>query len=252
MDTSKAAPLLKGQQRKLAILPIGSCEQHGPFLPLDTDLRIAQLIAEKLEKSFSHPSSNVETILLPSIPFSCSWEHKGLGTVALNVSTVAAILHDIAKSLKAWNTPFLLLVVNWHGGNDLLGALTTEITATEEIAAAVIPSTTQVGKAWDESGITKAKDVHAGAIEVSVVQAYWPELTIASFPETSHCEPNIKPVKVQSALQALGSYKVTRDGTWGAPEQADPEKGRQLIENLVRQMHEQAVALLALVDKYSK
>ncbi|WP_216368776.1 creatininase family protein, partial [Dictyobacter arantiisoli] len=72
-------------------MPIGSCEQHGPHLPVDTDLRIAQLIAEKLTKSF--PSG--QAILLPAIPFSCSWEHKGLGTLALSTSTLSAILYDI-------------------------------------------------------------------------------------------------------------------------------------------------------------
>lgn len=250
MDTSKAAPLLGGQKRKLVILPVGSIEQHGPYLPIDTDLRIADMLAEKLETSFL--GSGIETILLPAIPFSCSWEHKGLGTLALNINTIAAILHDVAKSLKTWNVPTLLLLVNWHGGNDLLASLATEITATEEIPAAVIPAIAQVGKSWDESGITGAKDVHAGGVETSVIQAYWPELVSVPFPETAHCEPDIAPAKTQAVLQALGFRTVTRDGIWGAPEQADPEKGRMLVEMMVQRMHDQAEALLELVNLHSR
>lgn len=252
MDTSKAAPFLKSKERKIAILPIGSCEQHGPFLPVDTDLRIARLLAENLEKSFLDISSNIETVLLPPISFSCSWEHKGVGTIALNISTVAAILHDVARSLKAWEMPFLLIVVNWHGGNDFLGALTTEITATEFVPAAVIPSTAQIGRAWDESNITSAKDIHAGAIETSIIQAYWPEIIVSPPPQTAHCEPKIAPVKTQAVLQALGSYAVTREGIWGAPEQSNPEKGKLLIDNLVKQMRDQASALLSLVNTHSR
>lgn len=252
MKASTPALTLRGSQRKLVLLPIGSCEQHGPYLPIDTDLRIAQLLAEKLEQSFVDQSSSVEPLLLPALPFSCSFEHHGPGTVALHVSTVAALLHDIARSLNAWKMPFLLVVVNWHGGNDLLASLATEISATEGISTTVIPSTVQVGRAWDESGITSAKDVHAGAIEASIVQAYWPELAPASVPETAHCEPQIAPAKTQAVLQAFGSYAVTREGIWGAPEQANPEKGKLLIETLVRQMHLQAEALLALADKYSQ
>lgn len=247
MNTSQAIPLFWDSQRLLALLPIGSCEQHGPYLPIDTDLRIAGLIATKLEQSFS----DVKTLLLPPVPFSASWEHKGRGTIALNVSTLAAILHDIAKSLKAWNTPVLLLLVNWHGGNDILASLAAEITATENVPTAVAPSIAQVGKSWDQSCITTAKDIHAGAVEFSVLQAYWPELVPASLPESAHCEPPIAPAKTQAVLQALGSYAVTKEGIWGAPEQANPEKGRMLIEELVQDVHQQARALFDLVNAHS-
>src|SRR6266566_6992328 len=163
MYTDQPAPNMLAETRRLVILPIGSCEQHGPYLPIDTDLRIAQLLAERLTRSLSL----VDPLLLPSIPFSCSWEHKGLGTLALNVSTLAAILHDIAHSLRTWNIPILLILVTWHGGNDILATLATEITAREQVPTAVIPATAQVGKAWDESHITEAKDIHAGAVETS-------------------------------------------------------------------------------------
>lgn len=248
MDTSKAAPFMQGTQRQLVLLPIGSCEQHGPYLPVDTDLRIAQLLAEKLERSFSAS----DTLLLPAIPYSCSHEHRGLGTLALNAGTLAALLHDVARSLTSWGTPVLLLFVNWHGGNDLLASLATEITSTEGVPTAVIPAISQVGKAWDESGITQARDVHAGAVETSVIQAYWPELVPASFPESAHCEPTIAPAKTQAVLQAIGAPVVTREGVWGAPEQANPDKGKALIEALAQHMHEQALALLALVNTHSR
>ncbi|GHP00821.1 creatinine amidohydrolase [Reticulibacter mediterranei] len=248
MDTSNAAPSFRGLRRKIVVLPVGSCEQHGPFLPIDTDLRIAQLLAGNLEQSFGKE----ETLLLPAIPFSCSYEHSGLGTLALQVSTLAALLHDMARSLKAWDMPVLLLLVNWHGGNDVLATLATEISATENIHTAVIPSIAAVARAWDESKITGAKDVHAGAVEVSIVQAYWPHLVPESLPAAIHFEPNIAPAKTQAILQALGSYAVTRDGTWGAPEQADPAKGKILIELMVQSMHEQAKALLDLVNRHAQ
>lgn len=250
MDTSASVSSLLVKKRLLVILPIGSIEQHGPLLPIDTDLKIASLLAEKLEKLCL--STNIENLLLPAIPFSCSWEHRGLGTIALNIDTMSSILHNIAKSLKTWNMPILLLLVNWHGGNDLLATLATEISATEQVPTSVIPSTGQVGKAWDESEITHFNDVHAGAVEASVIQAYWPGLVPSSFSETLHYEPEIAPAKVQSVLQALGSRAITKDGTWGAPEQADSGKGSKLIETLAQAIYDQAVRLLALVNEHTK
>ncbi len=242
MYTSQPAPLLQSRSRRIVIVPIGSCEQHGPYLPIDTDLRIAQLLAERLATSLAD-----DALLLPILPFSCSWEHRGLGTIALSVTTLAAVVHDIARSLKAWSAPFLLILVNWHGGNDLLGALATEITAMEGIPTAAIPSTAQVGKAWDESRMTTAKDIHAGAIETAILRAYWPDL-VQPVPETAHCEPDIAPAKVQPVLQSIGSYASTTQGIWGAPEDADTRRGIELIEHLSRDMHQQTVQLLKLVN----
>jgi creatinine amidohydrolase/Fe(II)-dependent formamide hydrolase-like protein len=243
MYAHQSAISLQAQSRRVVILPIGSCEQHGPYLPIDTDLRIAQLLAEKLTASLAD-----DALLLPILPFSCSWEHRGLGTIALNISTLAAIVHDVAHSLKAWNAPFLLILVNWHGGNDLLGALATEVTATEGIPTAVIPSTTQVGKAWDKSAMTLAKDIHAGAIETAIIRAYWPDL-VQPIPQAAHCGPDIIPAKVQPVLQAIGSYASTEQGIWGAPEDADPGRGAELIEQLSRAMHLQTARLLELVNR---
>lgn len=245
MNTSQPALHFQGSERLLVLFPVGSCEQHGP-LPIDTDLRIAGLLATKLEQSFS----DIKTLLLPPMPFSASWEHRGLGTVALNISTISAVLHNMAESLRSWNVPMLLLLINWHGGNDLLASLASEISATEAIPTAVVPSIAQIGKAWDRSQITSASDIHAGAIEASVLQAYWPDLVPRSFPENLHCEPFIAPAKTQSVLQALGSYAVTKQGVWGAPEQANPDKGRFLVETLVHEMHEQSNGLFRLVSKH--
>ncbi len=154
MHTDQPAPHFQAEQRRVVLLPIGSCEQHGPFLPIDTDLRIAELLAERVAGLLSQ-----HVVLLPALPFSCAHEHRGLGTIALDVSTVSAFVHNVARSLKSWQTPFLLVLLNWHGGNDLLGALATEITATESIPCATIPSPAQVGKAWDASAMTAAKEV---------------------------------------------------------------------------------------------
>lgn len=147
MYINQPVPKLLTGKRKLVILPMGSCEQHGPHLPLDTDLRIIQLITEELIKSFPYE----ETLLLPAIPFSCSWEHKGLGTLSLNTITISSIIHDIAYSLNSWKIPIILAILNWHGGNSILASLTSEITATEHIPTTVIQAATLAQKVWNEN-----------------------------------------------------------------------------------------------------
>lgn len=246
MKVNTPAPqlLTKGNKRKIVLQPIGSIEQHGPFLPIDTDLRIVQLISEQLEVALN---TTQDVLLLPPLPISCSWEHTKTGTISLQVSTLSAIIHNIARSLIAWETPIFLVILNWHGGNEWLGPVATEVTVLEQIPTAVIPTGSEVGKFWDQSGITTAKDIHAGAIETSIIQAFWPDLVPHSIPASAHCEPDIKPAKVQPVFQAIGS-RITSTGIWGAPEDANPEKGKILIQELVKSVRDQIVKELDLIE----
>lgn len=243
MDTDQSAYQLQKAEPQIVLLPVGSCEQHGPYLPIDTDLRIAQLIATKLAETFPAP----KTLLLPAIPFSSSWEHKGIGTIALNITTLGSILHDVARSIKTWDLPVLLILINWHGGNSVLSSLTTEITATEEIPTAVIQTIALAGKAWYEYYGHTSDDVHAGALETSILKAYWPKLLTETIPDSSHWIPDIAPVQTQTALQALGIHAVTREGIWGNPEQAEAAKGQVVLDTTVQKAYDEINRLLELV-----
>ncbi len=231
--------------RTLVLLPVGSYEQHGPHLPVDTDLRIAQLIAERLIKTFSKE----EAILLPAIPFSCSWEHKGLGTLAINTSTISALLYDIAHSLKSWGIPVFLVLLNWHGGNSTLASLTTEITAREGIPTTAIQALSLGSKVWNADDPILFPDVHAGMIETSIMQAYWPEL-VAKFDDLDFV-PDTDPAEPQSVFQALGIYAISKTGVWGKPQKSDAEKGRVVIDAVVKAVHGQITKLLQLIEEHS-
>jgi creatinine amidohydrolase len=74
---------------RFAVLPIGSFEQHGEFLPLVTDTLVACLIAERV-------ATDHGLFLLPPITISCSHEHAAFtGTVSISARTVMAIVDDI-------------------------------------------------------------------------------------------------------------------------------------------------------------
>src|SRR6266536_4185656 len=77
-----------------AILPIGSFEQHGPYLPLATDTIIACVIAKALADSYP-------LLHLPPISIACSHEHQAWpGTVSISATTLYAAVFDIHNSLR--------------------------------------------------------------------------------------------------------------------------------------------------------
>ncbi len=244
MRTDRPAIQLCTKARQIILLPIGSCEQHGPYLPVDTDLRISQLLTDKLDESLSE----YETLILPAIPFSSSWEHKGTGTIALSINTLGFILHDIAKSITSWKTPVLLVLINWHGGNSVLYSLATEITATENIPTTTIGAILVATQIWQELSDITTVDIHAGALETSIVGAYWPHLLSGIDISSKHDYPDIKAVQVQTAMQALGIHRITADGIWGNPEDANILKGQKTIDLTVNKIKKEIEDLLILIN----
>jgi creatinine amidohydrolase/Fe(II)-dependent formamide hydrolase-like protein len=233
--------------RQVIILPIGSCEQHGPYLPLDTDLRIAELIANELQKKFSEDQS----IKLPALPFSCSWEHQGPGMISLRTTTLANIIYDTVQSLKSWNIPFMLVLINWHGGNSILSSLTTEITAREKIPTMVFHTLTEASQIWASTFEECFDDVHAGTIETSIIQAYWPELLKEEVLSNADYKPDIASIPTQTAIQAFGIVSLTQEGIWGTPTLADHTKGKVVIDKLIDMTYEQIQKITQIIEQRS-
>lgn len=106
----------------LAVLTVGSCEQHSDHLPVDTDTlsayRVAMLAAERC--------GTPHVLVLPPPSFGFSPHHRAWpGTVTLSLTTFLGLVSDVAESLH--RTGFdRLLIVNGHGGN--IGPLTSACT----------------------------------------------------------------------------------------------------------------------------
>jgi creatinine amidohydrolase len=97
---------------KLAIIPTGSCEQHGPNMTLETDAAIAYALAERLAQRL-YPRA----ILAPCLPWGVSPHHMSFaGTITLRARTFEAVLWDMVTSLKEHGLNHFF-IVNGHGGN---------------------------------------------------------------------------------------------------------------------------------------
>ncbi|MDO8123391.1 MAG: creatininase family protein [Candidatus Hermodarchaeota archaeon] len=102
------------KESDIAIVPVGSTEQHGPALPLDNDhfaaTQFAKMVAEKLW-------DNVKVVVTPPIAFGYSPHHMGFkGTITLRESTLADVIVDICTSLAIHGFKKIVLI-NGHGGN---------------------------------------------------------------------------------------------------------------------------------------
>lgn len=205
---------------KIAVLPIGSFEQHGSLLPLATDTIVAQLIAARVAEDYG-------LFLLPPVTVSCSHEHAGFaGTVSISSRTLYAIIADIRASLKTSGIERLVLV-NGHGGNYVLSNVAQEANVTEA-AVALFPGRSEWQKARDAAGLETSisEDMHAGELEVSLLLHAAPDLVGQSRDQQDHLATD-RPHLLITGLRAL-----TDNGVVGRPSLGTPEKGALILGSL--------------------
>ena len=156
--------------RTTAVLPLGSTEQHGGHLPLATDTRIGDALAERFCQRIP------EAIRLPTLPVGCSSEHLGFsGTLSLSSATFAAVLNELVTSLAACGFRRVFLF-SAHGGN--FAALAEALPDIRASAAGIdVAAFTDLARLTSvlqrESagcGISaQAAGHHAGEVETSIV-----------------------------------------------------------------------------------
>ena len=146
------------RQSTILLLPLGSCEQHGPHLPLDTDTQIAQHLCAQAAQQDNR------ILIAPSLSITASGEHAGFpGTLSIGTDALTQVLIEIVRSADWCNG---VVFVNGHGGNtDAVNAAVRTLKSEQRNVAAWWPRI--------EHG-----DAHAGASETSMMLAIHPSRSI--------------------------------------------------------------------------
>lgn len=146
---------VRRRQPPIAVLPIGSFEQHGDGLPLATDTIMATAITGSIANAYN-------VLALPPITISCSHEHAAWpGTVSLHHQTLSAIVSDVAASLAAQGITRLALV-NGHGGNYVLSNMVQAANAAAPATMTLFPTRADWDHARHAAGLqtTSHEDMH--------------------------------------------------------------------------------------------
>ncbi|MEG3626613.1 creatininase family protein [Streptomyces poriticola] len=206
--------------RQVAVLPVGSYEQHGPYLPLATDTLVACAVAREIAAAYP-------VHLLPPVTVACSHEHAAWpGTVSISAPTLHAVVRDIADSLRRSGVG-ALVVVNGHGGNYVLGNVVQEASARGE-RMALFPAAEDWEAARVRAGVVTSMltDMHAGEIETSVLLHAHPEFLRPGY-ETSDFVADDR-----RHLLSLGMSGYTDSGVIGRPSLGSAVKGKELLAGL--------------------
>lgn len=196
----------------IAILPVGSLEQHGEHLPIATDWIRADDAGRRLAERLGN------CYLLPALAYANSQEHMDLaGTITLRPSTLAQVIEDIVLSLRHHGIR-RIVVLSTHGGNWILKPTIRDLNfryPDVRIIHADGPLSSEPQR--------MPRDTHAGAGETGAMLALRPELVKGR-------SPDFTPGLGQEWNDYVGYGVSTETGTWGAPSQADPEAMERRFE----------------------
>ncbi|MGW1005570.1 creatininase family protein [Streptomyces sp. NPDC002520] len=209
-----------GVSPQVAVLPVGSFEQHGPYLPLATDTLVACAVAREIAAGYP-------VHLLPPVTVSCSHEHAAWpGTVSISAVTLHAVVGDIAASLRRSGVD-ALVVVNGHGGNYVLGNVVQEASARGE-RMALFPAAEDWEAARVRAGVVTSllTDMHAGEIETSILLHAHPEFVRPGHESADFTADD------RRHLLTTGMSAYTESGVIGRPSLGSAEKGKELLAGL--------------------
>ena len=204
----------------LAVLPVGSTEQHGPHAPLGTDALHAETVAEAGAKRYDGGVA-----VAPTIPVGIAEEHRDFaGTLWVSPDTFRSYVRDVVGSL-AHHGMDRVVVVNGHGGNaPALGEVTATISRHDDAYAVPFTWFDAVGEHGSEMG-------HGGPLETALLHATHPELVREErVDEARERASDGWGDWLSGTNLAHDSAEFTENGVVGDPGAGDAALGEELLE----------------------
>jgi creatinine amidohydrolase len=228
-------------QQSLLILPIGTTEEHGPHLPVDTDARIAEAYGLSLADALS---PDIPVLLMDTIRYGYSMKvmRKWPGTVVVRSRVFMDMIFDVCTSVLDMGFEKLVLL-DCHGHHSgPLNTVSREICDACDKAIAII-SPAVLSK--DEfNAIRKSAQggaIHAGEWETSLLLHVSPEVVDMTM------APSGDEMRYHSEFVAgdnfIGKQRVTwstwylqdsASGVYGDPTVATAEAGRVIMDAAVK------------------
>jgi creatinine amidohydrolase len=204
----------------LALLPVGSTEQHGPHAPLGTDATTAEAVAEAGAAAYDG-----EVIVAPAVEIGISEEHRHFpGSLWVSEDTFRAYVRETVESL-AYHGFDRVVLVNGHGGNT---AALREVASTvsREGDAYAVPFT------WFDAVDVDVPMGHAGGRETALLRAVAPETVREDRIDAAAADASDRWGDWVSGVNlAYDTGEFTENGVVGDPREGTAELGEGMLED---------------------
>jgi creatinine amidohydrolase len=206
-------------ETELAILPVGSIENHGTHLPVITDWAIADALGKGI-------AERTGGFYIPALPISCNKEHRGKrGSVGIHSDIFYRMLVDICIDLKTQGFK-RIAVIQGHGGIFVMNSVIRELNADHNPGLMVVKLDVMevCWTAFESHGLLETPmGMHAEEIETSLMLHLHPELVDMS--KAVDFYPSVP----RPYLNYGGMLRFCPDGVWGCATKGSAEKGKKMF-----------------------
>jgi mycofactocin system creatininase family protein len=203
-------------RQAVVLVPIGSIEQHGPHLPLDTDTAIATAVVQRAADLLE--DRNI--VVAPPISYGASGEHQGFaGTASIGSRVLHEVVVELTRSLQTWCAQ--VVFVNAHGGNvaAITGAVSQLVNEGHQVS-------------WVPCA-TEQVDAHAGFTETSLMLFLQPWAVRLDLAEAGNTLPLSE---ILRELRAGGVAAVSPNGVLGDPAGASADEGGRILRQMTSEV----------------
>ena len=213
-DLTNARIVSEIRKNPVAIIPVGSIEQHGPHLPISTDSDIISFIAQKV-------AERTRALVLPTVQCGVSSEHHPFFNLSTSPGTLQKYIASICVSLWKNGVRTIIILNGHHGNQSALKRIPTIATKGRKgLRILVCPY-------WH---FMKRRFDHAGFVETSIM------LAISGRVEMGKAERGLDEGDyTKRELERLGRIanrsfiSVTKNGVWGDPRGSTASEGRKIL-----------------------
>lgn len=218
------------KKKKIAIIPVGSIEQHGPHLPISTDSDIVYEVARQV-------SEKCNFLLIPTISYGVSFEHSPFFNLSIKQKTLEQLLIDICISLLK-NGISSIFIINGHYGNQ------KTLENVNRIIRKKLKNKLRIN-VFSYWHFMKHEFDHAGFVETSLMLAISKKVKMTKAQIGLVTTKLSKKEKQRISKLASKSFPAaTRNGVWGNPSKSTAKQGKKFLDEIVRNLSKKSQTCL--------
>lgn len=226
-------PILRksiSKKKQVAVIPVGSIEQHGSHLPISTDSDIVTEIAKRISKKNGY-------LLLPTLNYGVSYEHAPFFNLSIRESTLRTILTDLCASLLSNNIKTVFIINGHHGNLKPIQNLDIKLKKISKNKLDVFPLSY-----WH---FMKREFDHAGFVETSLMLAISKNVKMNLAKKGLITEGMTKQQIAKLGKLANQSFpKATKNGIWGDPRKATKKEGQAILDEIIKNLRKKCQTCL--------
>ena len=219
------------KKRQVAVIPVGSIEQHGAHLPVSADSDIVTEITKRIAEKNRY-------LLLPTLNYGVSFEHAPFFNLSIRESTLRTVLIDLCTSLLANNIKTVFVINGHHGNRKAIKNLDVKLKKISKNRLKVFSLSY-----WH---FMQREFDHAGFVETSLMLAISKDVKMKFAKKGLITDGmTLQEIAKIGKLANKSFPKATKNGIWGDPRKATKKDGRVILNEIIKNLEKECQACLA-------